>query len=60
MRIVTDNKNNQLQEHKDHLLKRKHKQKQLRATLSQNDFNLGNREAMTKNLFPLLHKIIST
>ena len=27
MRIVIDNKNNRLQEYKDHLLKRKHREK---------------------------------
>ena len=48
LRIVTDNRHNQLQELKDNLLKRKHPQKIIHYS-SQNYFNLGN---TTKTLLP--------
>ena len=49
-RILTDNKNNRLQELKGHSLKRKHPEK----ITSQNYFNLGNTKTMTKMLLSSL------
>ena len=57
MQIITDHKNNRLQELKGYLVKRKHPQKM--TTLSQNYFNLENTTAMTyKILLPLLELTI--